>query len=353
MDVVKYRVYFPEYNGLFYVEDLPASTHGSSACLVLGSVSGKVYVRKKKAQIDSNPPKSKCPEVHHHQKHDHIPHQFHVERFPNSLIGCPSSTTSFGIVSHFCNRGSLSQIFEKFNFLNKKLPEPIAWRMMLHMLRGLAFLHTQGKPRVSHGAITPQNILVDLPNTGPGYFPDFYLGDMDQSCTLEITGGNNPEGYDASKHDVAQRVAADISSVAKCVLKALIKDFDAEDFQAALQRIQGDRFYTPGLSKILSELLNFETIAGGNGNWDLRNYNLTPILNRVRKALDEQSNDLSKHITASWQKQFDLPQVLEFDSEDELKRHTNLPAGPWSIAAVNARTGKIISTRGNYRADAL
>ena len=130
--------------------------------------------------------------------------------------------------------------------------------MMLHMLRGLAFLHTQGKPRVSHGAITPQNILVDLPKTGPGYFPDFYLGDMDQSCTLEISGGNKPKRYEASEHDVAQRVAADISSTAKCVLTALIQDFDAEDFQAALQRIQGDRFYTSGLSKILSELLTIQ-----------------------------------------------------------------------------------------------
>ncbi len=224
---------------------------------------------------------------------------------------------------------------------------------MLHMLRGLAFLHTQGKPRVSHGAIMPQNILVSLPKIGPGYFPDFYLGDMDQSCTLEISSGNSPEGYDASKHDVAQRVAADISSVAKCVLKTLVHDFDTEDFQAALQKIQGDQFYTLGLSKCLRELLDFETIAARPDSWDLQNYNLTPILIRVRKTLDAQSEDLSRHITVSWQKQIDLPQVLEFDSEDELKRHPSLPAGPWSIAKVGARTGKIISTTGKYRADAL
>ena len=132
-----------------------------------------------------------------------------------------------------------------FDFPNGKLPEVIAWPMIHHMLAPVVFLHTQSKPGVTHQNITPENIPVALPQLGPGFWPDFYLGDLGMSQML---------GSDANEMKASELVAVDLESIIRSISKVVTRDFEdsgvKQDLEAAIQSVRCDKTYGAGLSNV-------------------------------------------------------------------------------------------------------
>ena len=138
---IKYRIAFNEGKGYYFVKNPGSSLIGSSA-LVLGMGDGQLYVRRKTTEVDQNERDQKCPGVNSFLKHDSILPLLEVYDYSETLVGVPSAWNGVSLISPFCNRGTLNDLRQSFQFPDDKVPEMLLWRVINGIIHAIAMMHS-------------------------------------------------------------------------------------------------------------------------------------------------------------------------------------------------------------------
>nr|XP_018669718.1 cytokinesis protein sepH-like isoform X2 [Ciona intestinalis] len=77
------------------------------------------------------------------------------------VFGITSWDGSFGIIMEYMERGNLSQLIQSEHFKNFQIPFDLLVRILLHVAKGVAYMHKIGEDQqIVHGDLKPSNIVL-------------------------------------------------------------------------------------------------------------------------------------------------------------------------------------------------
>ena len=308
-----------------------------SASLVRSNEDGQVYVRKAGLYDppfgcdDDDPAGLWCPEVSNYRPHQNI----------NQLIDYQHYEHDFKIhanlITRYCNGGSLSQLFDKFDKLELTFPEALVWRFLRDAMSGLSFLHQQ-RPAIGHNDLCPGNILVDWP-TESALGPKMLLGDFGMSSAHDI-GGDHDKADVWEEYTAGVAFSRDYFNVATIAL--MLMHGDDKDLECN----------KPENYALVEAVYSEELIQCVGGIFDLAEFvedNIYADSTALRDLIERGARSCPAD-GVNWElvrPSEPKSTPLLFDSYEALMSHVPWPPGPWHPAAVDPETFEIIGTLSN------
>ena len=335
MSFTKFAHFFNEGAGYLFVDNLGSGTQGQTM-LVLSVADNKIYVRKR--MFPGLLRASELPT----EVSLYIPYPFIPTLIDWTDSGLAIHTIRHGMhvnestsIWQYCNGGDLADFIDKYDgnavrhlaALEEFIPEALIWRFFDQLLGTLTFIQHRHPPLV-HRDLCPGNVFLHW-SSDDSELPDFFLGDFGHASVVDLTTQGSSTNQ-ASKHRT-RIFSNDLKTLGDCLIKLISHTREIEP---------GRPSSTPYSQELFDCYFELFEVAEASEKSGGTLPDFKDLLERVKAAaMASSSSGMSSN--ARLTKPIVNKTPMLYESRDEILR-ARKPAGPWYIAAVDARTFLVI-----------